>query len=85
MMKPLLVLAVAGLALASPAFADMPGRDWISSAKVSAMLAKRGYRVTKIEADDGHWEGEAVRKAMRYDFHVDPHSGQVTKMERGRD
>jgi hypothetical protein len=79
------VVAVVALAIAVPAQADQPGRNWISSAKVTKLLAQRGYRVTKIEADDGHWEGEAVRHRLRYEFHVDPHNGRITKLERDRD
>jgi len=85
MIRKLLIVALVTTGLSTTALADVPGRNWISSAKVSAMLAKRGYRVTKIEADDGHWEGDAVRKGLKYEFHVDPHSGRVTKMERDRD
>lgn len=86
------LIAVAAAATAAlvtpafaPAFADVPGANWIDSAKVTAMLAKQGYRVTKIEADDGHWEGEAIKENARFDFHVDPHSGRITKMEPDRD
>ena len=85
MIKKLLVAVVTIAGIGSPAIADVPGRDWVGVAKVKAMLAKRGYRVTKIEADDGHWEGEAMRGKARYEFHVDPHSGQVTKLERDND
>lgn len=70
--------------IATPAFADQPGRGWISAPRVTNMLAKRGYKVTKIEADDGHWEGNAMRGARKYEFHVDPHNGKVTKLERDR-
>lgn len=84
MIKTLLVIAIATVGIGTPALAEMPGRGWIASGKVKAMLAKRGYRMTRIEADDGHWEGEAVRRQARYEFHVDPHSGRVTKLERDR-
>ena len=41
-----------------------------------------GYgSVTKIEADDGHWEGEGMKNGQKYEFHVDPHSGAITKDE----
>lgn len=80
-----LYASAAALLGAAPALADVPGRNWISTAKVTHMLARRGYRVTKIEADDGHWEGEATRRGRNYEFHVDPHSGRVTKLERDRD
>lgn len=78
-------LAAATILLSAPAPADGPGRNWISRERVSRILEKRGYHVTEIEADDGHWEGEARRRGMRYDFHVDPHGGRVTKLERDRD
>jgi len=79
-----LALAIA-LFGTSPALADVPGRDWISSAKVSQTLAKMGYQVRQIEADDGHWEGEAAKNGRNYDFHVDPRTGRVTKMELDND
>lgn len=74
-------LALAMIA-ATPVLADQPGRGWISAARVTNMLAKRGYKVTKIEADDGHWEGDAMRGPQKYEFHVNPHNGAVTKFER---
>ena len=82
MIKTLLVAVVAAASLGSSAFADTPGKGWISDAKVKTILAKRGYQVTKLEADDGHWEGEARKANVRYEFHVDPRSGAITKMER---
>ena len=68
MIKKLLVVAVATTVIGAPAYADMPGKGWISSANVKNMLAKRGYRVTKLEADDGHWEGEARKANASYEF-----------------
>ena len=82
MIKTLLMAVVAAASLGSPAFADTPGKGWISDAKVKTILAKRGYQVTKLEADDGHWEGEARRGRVQYEFHVDPRTGAVTKLER---
>lgn len=84
-MKHVFAVALMVAALSpAPAFADVPGKGWISREKASAVLAKRGYKMTKIEADDGHWEGDAVRKGLRYEFHVDPRTGRVTKLERDR-
>ncbi|TCU53832.1 YpeB-like protein with putative protease inhibitory function [Novosphingobium sp. PhB57] len=85
MIKKLLLIAVTAVCFSSPALADMPGKGWISSEKVKSMLLERGYRVTKLEADDGHWEGEATKANVNYDFHVDPRSGAITKMERDND
>lgn len=82
MLKNALAAFTLATIIATPALADQPGRGWISAARVTNMLAKRGYKVTKIEADDGHWEGDAMRGRQKYEFHVDPRSGAVTKLER---
>ncbi|WP_313552068.1 PepSY domain-containing protein [Pseudomonas sp.] len=74
----LLTASVAGVA-----WADQPGADWISKDQAEAALKAAGYtEITKIEADDGHWEGEGTKQdGMKYEFHVDPHSGKITKDE----
>lgn len=77
-------LALAGALGASAAWADQPGADWkVNKDQAEASLKAAGYtQITKIEADDGHWEGEGVKAdGMKYDFHVDPYSGKVTKDE----
>ena len=35
----------------------------------------------KLEADDGHWEGDATKGGIAYEIHVDPHTGDLTKTE----
>lgn len=78
-----LAVAVAATSLVSaPALADVPGKGWINREKVGQLLARKGYRLTKIEADDGHWEGEATRQGVTYEFHADPRTGKLTKLER---
>ncbi|WP_416356544.1 PepSY domain-containing protein [Aureimonas phyllosphaerae] len=82
------MVTLAGLIAASTtgmALADTPGADWIGRDRVASILSQQGYQMTKVEADDGHWEGEATRDGVTYEFHVDPRSGQVTKMERDKD
>lgn len=63
------------------ALADQPGADWISKDKAETALKAVGYtQITKIEADDGHWEGEGLKSdGKKYEFHVDPHNGTVLK------
>jgi hypothetical protein len=74
-----LVLSATG---AGYAYADQPGADWIPADQVKQKLMESGYSsVTKIEADDGHWEGEGMKNGQKYEFHVDPHSGAITKDE----
>lgn len=65
-----------------PALADKPGADWITAEQAKAKLTAAGYTsVTKIEADDGHWEGKGVKNGQAHEFHVDPHTGAITKDE----
>ncbi|KHL26898.1 hypothetical protein PK98_09560 [Croceibacterium mercuriale] len=78
-------LVSGGLATTMPARADTPGRNWMQVEQVTRAIAAQGYRVIEIEADDGHWEGEMVKDAVRYDFHADPRTGRLTKIERDQD
>ena len=49
--------------------ADQPGPDWMPAQQVIEQVLKSGYtQVTKLEADDGRWEGEASRTARRWTF-----------------
>lgn len=84
-MKMVLGFAAASLlvgAVAMPALADKPGPDWITAEQAKAKLTAAGYTsVTKIEADDGHWEGKGVKNGQAREFHVDPHTGAITKDE----
>lgn len=79
--KPLAAIAVFAAIVSSPAWADQPGADWISMQKTQEILKDAGYvLVTKIEADDGHWEGKGVKEdGMEYEFRMDPHSGKITR------
>ena len=77
-------LAIAGVMSAAPAWAGQPGTDWkVTKDQAESTLKAAGYTsITKIEADDGHWEGEGTKAdGMKYEFHVDPHSGKITKDE----
>lgn len=79
-MKTALMLAALLLASAGVAFADQAGPDWMSTEQAKAALKQHGYtNVTTIEADDGHYEGVGVKNGQVYEFHLDPHSGKLTK------
>lgn len=69
-------------AVTLPAYADQPGPDWISRERVAEILRQAGYGpIISMEADDGHWEGKTTRGDQRIEFHVDPHTGKITKAE----
>ena len=43
---------------------------------------KSGYtQITKVEADDGRWEGEGIKNGQKMDFHADPKTGVITSEE----
>ena len=69
-------LSVGALHLAR---ADQPGPDWMPAQQVIEQVLKSGYtQVTKIEADDGRWEGEGIKNGQKMDFHADPKTGVIT-------
>ncbi|RRV04247.1 PepSY domain-containing protein [Pseudomonas sp. v388] len=82
--KPLAALALLSAMISSTAWADQPGADWISMQRTQEILKGAGYvLVTRIEADDGHWEGKGIKEdGMEYEFRMDPHSGKITQDEK---
>jgi hypothetical protein len=71
-----LALSVASVNLAK---ADQPGPDWMPAQQVIEQVLKSGYtQVTKIEADDGRWEGEGIKNGQKMDFYADPKTGVIT-------
>lgn len=85
----ILALAIAAsLASVGISFAkeDKPGADWMPSDQVRQMLMSKGYTsVIKLEADDGHWEGEGMKNGVKVEFHVDPRTGAITKEQPDKD
>jgi hypothetical protein len=76
------VVAVIVSGIAGYASADQPGSDWMSKEQVTEKLTVAGYsNITGLEADDGHWEGKGTKDGKIMEFHVDPHSGALTKEE----
>ncbi|MEH2501536.1 hypothetical protein V1290_000347 [Bradyrhizobium sp. AZCC 1578] len=59
--------------------ADQPGPDWMPAEQVKQKVLQSGYtEVTKLEADDGQWEGEGIKNGQKMDFHADPKTGVIT-------
>jgi hypothetical protein len=59
--------------------ADQPAADWMPAQQVIETVLKSGYtQVTKLEADDGRWEGEGIKNGQKMEFHADPKTGAVT-------
>jgi hypothetical protein len=83
MNKLVFVFVVAlSLVVLDPAKADQPGPDWMPAQQVIEQVLKSGYtQVTKLEADDGRWEGEGIKNGQKMDFHADPKTGVITSEE----
>ena len=81
-MRTLILAAALIVGAAGLAHADMPGADWMTKEQITKKLEGLGYTdIRKLEADDGHWEGDATKGGKAYEIHVDPHSGELTKNE----
>ena len=62
--------------------ADQPGTDWMPAQQVIEQVLKAGYtQVTKLEAEDGRWEGEGIKNGQKLEFHADPKTGVITTEE----
>lgn len=47
--------------------------------QVKQKVMQAGYsQVTKLEADDSHWEGEGLKNGKKMEFHADPKTGVIT-------
>ncbi|AYD04660.1 PepSY domain-containing protein [Neorhizobium sp. NCHU2750] len=71
------IIALPTLASAS----DRPGRDWIQKPELKQQMQAAGYSAIVVGADDGHWEGEAVKDGRIVEFHADARTGKITKSE----
>jgi hypothetical protein len=79
------IVAAALLSFVAPAAADQPGPDWMSKDAVKAQMSKEGYSGIIMEADDGRWEGEAIKDGVIVEFHADPRTGRITKSKPKRE
>lgn len=66
--------------------ADQPGPDWMAAEQVKAKALQSGYtEVTKLEADDGYWEGEGIKNGQKMEFKADPKTGTIVEEEVDKD
>lgn len=67
-----------GVGLHGIAYAGQPGPDWMPLEKVKEKLMSSGYTsIIKLDADDGHWDGEGIKNGKVMEFDLDPKSGEV--------
>ncbi|MET7245569.1 PepSY domain-containing protein [Methylobacterium sp. EM32] len=80
MNRSLALALVASLAFSGAALAkDQPGADWMTKADLKKHMESEGYNAIVVGADDGHWEGEAVKDGRIVEFHADAKTGRITK------
>ncbi|MCK1720720.1 PepSY domain-containing protein [Bradyrhizobium sp. 141] len=75
---PVVLAVVLSAVAVSVARADRPGADWMPIQQVVEKVLKSGFTlVSKIEADDGRWEGEGIKDGQKMKFHADPKTGEL--------
>jgi hypothetical protein len=46
--------------------------------QVTEQALRSGYtQVTKLETDDGRWEGEGIKNGRKMEFHAHPKTGVI--------
>lgn len=75
---PLALALTMQIGVSGAALADQPGADWMPAEQVKTKLMSSGYTsIIKIEADDGHWDGEGIKDGQKMKFDVDPKTGDI--------
>lgn len=78
-LAPVIFAAALSAVSLNLARADQPGPDWMPMEQVKAKVLQSGYtQVTRLEADDGRWEGEGIKNGQKMDFHADSKTGVIT-------
>jgi hypothetical protein len=81
MMRSIFLASALFLGAATIAYAEMPDSDWISKDALTKQMESQGYSAIVLKADDGRWEGQAIKDGKIIEFHADPHTGMITKSE----
>ncbi|WP_027171243.1 PepSY domain-containing protein [Methylobacterium sp. 10] len=67
------LVGASGLALA-----ELPGPDWMPIEEVRKGLLASGYsEITKLEAEENHWDGEGIKDGQKMKFDADPKTGAI--------
>jgi len=68
----------AGLSMAAAAKGSYAGK---TKAEITKTLEQQGYKVRKVETEDGELEAYALLDGARYEIYVDPESGKIVKIK----
>jgi len=73
-----MVLSVGSVGSVGWSRADEAEPDWIPIQQIIEKALKSGYtQITKVEADDGRWEGEGIKNGQKMEFRADPKTGEI--------
>lgn len=60
------------------ALAELPSPDWMPAEEVRKGLLALGYsEITKLEAEEDHWDGEGIKDGKKMKFDADPKTGAI--------
>jgi len=77
------VALMSGSAMASSSYCNEPKSSWMSVNSIKAKVTKMGYKVRKIEIDDGCYEAYAIdSKGLRMEIYLNPATAAIVRMER---
>ena len=68
----------AAAALAAVSEGDYAGK---TEDEITKSLEAQGYKVRKIETEDGYLEAYALLDGQRFEIYVDPETGKVAKIK----
>lgn len=73
------LMIVPAVAMADLSTGDIVGK---TEAEVRTLLKEQGYEVKDVEMDGAEFEAEVVLNGEEFEFHIDPQTGKITKIER---
>ena len=76
---PFALTAIFASGLVAPALADRLVSGGLSIEQAIAKAKDAGYAdISKMNVDDGHWEGEGMKAGKHLEFQMDPKTGAIT-------
>ena len=74
--------AVNGTAHASSSYCNEPRSKWMSMDEARASVTNMGFKVRKVEVDDGCYEAYAIDdKGRRVEIYINPVTAAIVKMK----
>jgi hypothetical protein len=73
---------ISGTAQASSSYCNEPRSKWMSMDQARASVTKMGYKVRKVEVDDGCYEAYAIDgDGRRMEIYINPVTAAIVKIE----